>query len=104
MFRTVGDGPSPWESLLPPELLRLPEELARVGAAVEVGGGQQPVVRLAWLPVPEGEAQLGGDVGVRVRFEPEPGQRSLRGGRGSGGSQLGEDLVLGGLGEVLPHH
>jgi transposase, IS5 family len=32
MFRTIGDGPSPWESLLPPELLRLPAELARVDA------------------------------------------------------------------------
>jgi transposase, IS5 family len=30
MFRTIGDGPSPWESLLSPELLRLPAELARV--------------------------------------------------------------------------
>ena len=32
MFRTIS-GPVPaWESLLPPELLRLPEELARVDA------------------------------------------------------------------------
>ena len=30
MFRTIGDGPSAWELLLPPELLRLPPELARV--------------------------------------------------------------------------
>ena len=29
MFRTIGDG-SLWESCLPPELLRLPEDLARV--------------------------------------------------------------------------
>ena len=35
MFRTIGDGPSPWESLLPPELLRLPEELARVDALLD---------------------------------------------------------------------
>jgi transposase, IS5 family len=35
MFRTIGDGPSPWESLLPPELLRLPTELARVGALLD---------------------------------------------------------------------
>jgi len=30
MFRTIGDGPSLWESSLPPQLLRLPEDLARV--------------------------------------------------------------------------
>src|SRR5213082_4279474 len=35
MFRTIGDGPSPWESLLPPELLRLPEELTRVDALLD---------------------------------------------------------------------
>src|SRR5438874_25110 len=28
MFRTIGDGPSVWESSLPPELLRLPDGLA----------------------------------------------------------------------------
>jgi transposase, IS5 family len=35
MFRTVGDGPSSWESLLPAEVLRLPEELARVDALLD---------------------------------------------------------------------
>ena len=30
MFRTIGDGPSGWELLLPAEVLRLPVELARV--------------------------------------------------------------------------
>src|SRR5260370_37016187 len=35
MFRTIGDGPSAWESLLPPEVLRLPEELARVDALLD---------------------------------------------------------------------
>jgi IS5 family transposase len=35
MFRTIGDGPSPWELLLPPVLLRLPEELARVDALLD---------------------------------------------------------------------
>jgi transposase, IS5 family len=35
MFRTIGDGPSSWEALLPPELLRLPEELARVDALLD---------------------------------------------------------------------
>ena len=32
MFRTVGDQVSLWEAVLPPELLRLPDELARVDA------------------------------------------------------------------------
>jgi hypothetical protein len=32
MFRTIGDLLSLWESLPPPEVLRLPEELARVDA------------------------------------------------------------------------
>ena len=32
MFRPLGDQPSLWESLLPAEVLRLPEELARVDA------------------------------------------------------------------------
>ena len=35
VFRTIGDQPSPWESRLPPELLRLPEELARVDALLD---------------------------------------------------------------------
>src|ERR1700739_4141762 len=35
MFRTLGDHPSSWESLLPPELLRLLEELARVDAMLD---------------------------------------------------------------------
>jgi transposase, IS5 family len=35
VFRTIGDRPSSWESRLPPEVLRLPEELARVGALLD---------------------------------------------------------------------
>jgi transposase, IS5 family len=35
VFRTIGDGPSSWESRLPPEVLRLPEELARVDALLD---------------------------------------------------------------------
>jgi transposase, IS5 family len=35
MFRTIGDGPSEWESRLPLEVLRLPEELARVDALLD---------------------------------------------------------------------
>ena len=31
----IGDRPSPWEGLLPAELLRLPEELARVDALLD---------------------------------------------------------------------
>lgn len=35
MFRTVGDQASLWEAVLPPELLTLPEELARVDAMLD---------------------------------------------------------------------
>jgi transposase, IS5 family len=35
MFRTVGDRPASWESLLPPEVLRVPPELARVDALLD---------------------------------------------------------------------
>lgn len=35
MFRTVGDQPSLWESILPEEVRRLPEELARVDALLD---------------------------------------------------------------------
>jgi IS5 family transposase len=35
VFRTIGDHPPLWESRLPPELLRLPEELARVDALLD---------------------------------------------------------------------
>jgi IS5 family transposase len=35
MFRTVGDQPALWESLLPAEVLRLPAELARVDALLD---------------------------------------------------------------------
>ena len=35
MFRTVGDQPSLWESLLPEEVLRLPAELARVDGLLD---------------------------------------------------------------------
>jgi IS5 family transposase len=35
VFRTIGDQPSLWESVLPPEVLRLPDELARVDALLD---------------------------------------------------------------------
>jgi IS5 family transposase len=35
VFRTIGDRCSLWESLLPEEVLRLPEELARVDALLD---------------------------------------------------------------------
>jgi len=35
VFRTLGDQPSLWESLLPEEVLRRPEELARVDALLD---------------------------------------------------------------------
>jgi transposase, IS5 family len=33
--RTIGDQPLSWESRLPPEVLRLPEDLARVDALLD---------------------------------------------------------------------
>jgi IS5 family transposase len=35
MFRTIGDRPSEWELRLPAEVLRLPEDLARVDALLD---------------------------------------------------------------------
>ncbi len=35
MFRTIGDGPCEWESRLPPEVLRLPDDLVRVDALLD---------------------------------------------------------------------
>jgi IS5 family transposase len=35
VFRTIDDRPSSWGSRLPPEVLRLPEELARVDALLD---------------------------------------------------------------------
>ena len=35
MFRTIGDRPSSWESLLPAEVLRLPDDLARADALLD---------------------------------------------------------------------
>ena len=35
VFRTVGDQPSLWESILPEEVRRLPVELARVDALLD---------------------------------------------------------------------
>jgi IS5 family transposase len=46
VFRTVGDQPSLFESLLPEELLRLPEELARVDLLLDDPGFFAPFVPL----------------------------------------------------------
>jgi transposase, IS5 family len=35
VFRSIGDPPSSWESRLPPEVLRLPDELTRVDALLD---------------------------------------------------------------------
>ena len=45
MFRTVGDQSSLFESVLPEELLRLPEELARVDAMLDDAAFFAPFVR-----------------------------------------------------------
>ena len=44
VFRTVGDQPSLWESVLPEELRRLPEELARVDALLDAPAFFTPFV------------------------------------------------------------
>ena len=44
MFRTVGDQPSLWESVLPEELRRLPVELARVDALLDAPAFFTPFV------------------------------------------------------------
>ena len=46
MFRTVGDQPTLWEAILPEELRRLPEELARVDALLDDPVFFTPFVRL----------------------------------------------------------
>ena len=46
VFRTVGDQCSLWESVLPEELRRLPEELARVLCAVGRSGVTRVTVGL----------------------------------------------------------
>jgi IS5 family transposase len=45
VFRTIGDQPSLWESLLPEEVLRLPAELARVDALLDDPAFFAPFVR-----------------------------------------------------------
>jgi IS5 family transposase len=45
MFRTIGDGPASWELLLPPEVLRLPAELARVDVLLDDPAFFAPFVR-----------------------------------------------------------
>jgi hypothetical protein len=45
VFRTIGDQPSLWESLLPEEVPRLPAELARVDALLDDPAFFAPFVR-----------------------------------------------------------
>ena len=45
VFRTVGDQPSLWESILPEQVRRLPEELARVDALLDDPRFFAPFVR-----------------------------------------------------------
>jgi hypothetical protein len=52
VFRTIGDQPSLWESLLPDELLVLPAELARVDALLEVCHWTGPPGLPETLPAP----------------------------------------------------
>jgi transposase, IS5 family len=43
VFRTLGDQPSLWESLMPDELLKLPEQLARVDVLLDAPAFFAPV-------------------------------------------------------------
>jgi len=45
VFRTIGDQPGLWESILPPELLVLPTELARVDELLD-----DPVFFASFVP------------------------------------------------------
>src|SRR5579875_780925 len=56
MFRAYGPGPSLWESLLPPEALRMPAELARVDDLLD-----DPVFFVPFRPF----------------FDPDRGRRSI---------------------------
>lgn len=51
MFRTVGDLSGLWEALLPPELLVLPAELARVDETAGLPGVFRPVRGVLRSPV-----------------------------------------------------
>ena len=46
MLRTVADQPTLWEAILPEELRRLPDQLARVGALLD-----DPVFFTPFVPV-----------------------------------------------------
>jgi transposase, IS5 family len=78
MFRTIGDQPSLWESRLPAEMLRLPEDLVRVDALLDdpvffapfaqcfylvlgrpsTPGGVLPAADVSQVPPPAGVREL----------------------------------------------
>ena len=60
MLRTVADQPTLWEAILPEELRRLPEELARVDALLD-----DPVFFTPFVPF-----LTRGWVGRRRRWKP----------------------------------
>ena len=85
MFRTVGDKPSLFESVLPEQLLRVPEELARVDVLLDdpgVPGSVRAVLRPADRSAADVDGELPADdvpevplpAGVR---EPVPGGERL---------------------------
>jgi transposase, IS5 family len=53
VFRTVGDQCSLWESMLPEEVRRLPEELARVDALLDDPVFFAPFVRFFDQDIPQ---------------------------------------------------
>src|SRR6202041_902164 len=66
MFRTIGDRPSEWESRLPPEVLRLPEDLARVDALLDDSAFLAPFAPF-FHPVP-GRPSTPAEGYLRLRF------------------------------------
>ena len=79
MFRTVGDQPSLFESVLPEQLLRLPEELARVDALLD---------DLAFLApfVPFFDPRIGRPSTPMETYQDQPAGRSTDRGLGDSGN------------------
>ena len=68
VFRTVGDQVSLWEAVLPPELLKLPDELARVDALLDDPVFFAPV-RAVLRPAGRASVDADGDVSAVDVFE-----------------------------------
>jgi IS5 family transposase len=77
VFVTVGDQPSLFESVLPPELLRLPEELGRVDALLDDPVFFEPFVPFFdRLPITESRPDTPASTGARDRSQQSLLRRS----------------------------